>query len=234
MTLQAISKGFEHFKRDGLKFSLNIFPAVLLFGIVASLGASSELNKGLSNFDIVILLINNFLIAPLITIISILNANDLFENRNRDVLVYYAIAWKFIIRILILSLICTFLIGIGLVLFVVPGIIFAGLFLLVNYFAILEEKNINESILLSWNKARENFINYLLMAAFFWFMTILSISIVSYISSSFQETEKVPMIVSILSSSLVIYIQACLISFPILIFFKKEISNQIKSNNESS
>ena len=46
-------------------------------------------------------------------------------------------------------------------LFVVPGIIFAGLFLLVNYFAILEEKNINESILLSWNKARENFINYL-------------------------------------------------------------------------
>ena len=97
MTLQAISKGFEHFKRDGLKFSLNIFPAVLLFGIVASLGASSELNKGLSNFDIVILLINNFLIAPLITIISILNANDLFENRNRDVLVYYAIGWKFII-----------------------------------------------------------------------------------------------------------------------------------------
>ena len=90
-------------------------------------------------------------------------------------MVYYAIAWKFIIRILILSLISTFLIGVGLVLFVVPGIIFAGLFLLVNYFAILEEKNINESILLSWNKARENFINYLLMAAFFWFMTILSI-----------------------------------------------------------
>jgi hypothetical protein len=66
------------------------------------------------------------------------------------------------------------------------------------------------------------------MAAFFWFMTILSISIVSYISSSFQETEKVPMIVSMLSSSLAIYIQACLISFPILIFFKKETSNQVE------
>ena len=142
MTLQAISKGFEHFKKDGLKFSLNIFPAVFLFGFVASMGTSSEISNGLSNFDIVILLINNFLIAPLITIISILNANDLFENRRRDVLVYYAIAWKFIIRILILSLISTFLIGVGLVLFVVPGIIFAGLFLLVNYFAILEEKNI--------------------------------------------------------------------------------------------
>ncbi len=228
MTLQAISKGFDHFKKDGLKFSLNIFPAVFLFGFVASLGNSSELSKGLSNFDILILLINNFLIAPLITIISILNANDLFENRSRDVLVYYAIAWKFIIRILILSLISTFLIGLGLVLFVVPGIIFAGLFLLVNYFAILEEKNINESILLSWNKARENFINYLLMAAFFWFMTILSISIVSYISSSFQGTENIPIIVSIFSSSLAIYIQACLISFPILIFFKNQTSNQVK------
>jgi hypothetical protein len=228
MTLQAISKGFDHFKKDGLKFSLNILPLVLLFGFIASLGNSSELSKGLSNFDILILLLNNFLVAPLITIFSILNANDLFENRNRDVLVYYAISWKFIIRILILSLISTLLIGIGLVLFIIPGIIFAGLFLLVNYFAILEEKNINESILLSWNKARGNFINYLLMAAFFWFMTILSISIVSYISSSFQETEKVPMIVSMLSSSLAIYIQACLISFPILIFFKKETSNQVE------
>jgi len=228
MTLQAISKGFDHFKKDGLKFTINILPVILLFGFIASLGTSSELSKGLSNFDILILLLNNFLVAPLITIFSILNANDLFENRNRDVLVYYAISWKFIIKILILSLISTFLIGIGLVLFIIPGIIFAGLFLLVNYFVILEEKNINESILLSWNKARENFINYLLMAAFFWFMTILSISMVSYISSSFQETEKIPMIVSILSSSLAIYIQACLISFPILIFFKKETSNQIE------
>ena len=43
MTLQAISKGFEHFKKDGLKFSLNIFPAVFLFGFVASMGTSSEL-----------------------------------------------------------------------------------------------------------------------------------------------------------------------------------------------
>ena len=228
MTLQAISKGFEHFKKDGLKFSLNILPVVLLFGFIASLGTSSELSKGLSNFDILILLLNNFLVAPLVTIFSILNANDLFENRNRDVLVYYAISWKFIIRILILSLISTFLIGIGLLLLIIPGIIFAGLLLLVNYFAILEEKNINESILLSWNKARGNFINYLLMAAFFWFITILSISIVSDISSSFQETEKVPMIVSMLSSSLAIYIQACLISFPILIFFKKETSDQIE------
>ena len=228
MTLQAISKGFDHFKKDGLKFTINILPVILLFGFIASLGTSSDLSKGLSNFDILILLLNNFLVAPLITIFSILNANDLFENRNRDVLVYYAISWKFIIKILILSLISTFLIGIGLVLFIIPGIIFAGLFLLVNYFVILEEKNINESILLSWNKARENFINYLLMAAFFWFMTILSISMVSYISSSFQETEKIPMIVSILSSSLAIYIQACLISFPILIFFKKETSNQIE------
>jgi hypothetical protein len=102
MTLQAISKGFDHFKKDGLKFSLNILPLVLLFGFIASLGNSSELSKGLSNFDILILLLNNFLVAPLITIFSILNANDLFENRNRDVLVYYAISWKFIIRILIL------------------------------------------------------------------------------------------------------------------------------------
>ena len=225
MTLQAISKGFEHFKKVGLKFSLNIFPVVLLFGFLASLGSSSELSQELSNFDILILLLNNFLIAPLLTIISILNANDLLESKNRDVLVYYAIAWKFIIKILVLSLISTFLIGIGLVLFIIPGIIFAGLFLLVNYFAILEEKNIKESILLSWQKARENFIHYLLMAAFFWFMTILSISMVSYLSIGFLETIQTPMIISILTSSLAIYVQACLVSFPLLIFFKDETSN---------
>ena len=114
MTLQAISKGFEYYKNFGLNFSIKIIPLVFLFGFVASSGSTSQISMGLSNFDILLLLFNNFLISPLITIFSILLANDLFKNNKRDVLVYYAISWQFLIKVLLLSLISTVAIGFGL------------------------------------------------------------------------------------------------------------------------
>ena len=232
MTLQAISKGFELFKEIGLRFSLNILPLVILFGFVAGQGSSSSLAEGISNRDILLILLNNFLIAPLITIFAILLANDLVEKKDRDVLVYYAISWKFLLKILILSLITASLIGIGLILFIIPGLLFAAIFLLVNYFAILENKSIQDSILLSWKKSRNNFIQYLLMASFFWMLTILSISFFSYVSESFNNLNEIPMYISFLSSSIAIYIQVCLISFPILVFYKSE--SQTRSKIESS
>ena len=128
MTLQAISKGFELFKEIGLRFSLNILPLVILFGFVAGLGSSSSLAEGISNRDIVLILLNNFLIAPLITIFAILLANDLVEKKERDILVYYAVSWKFLLKILILSLITASLIGIGLILFIIPGLLIAAIF----------------------------------------------------------------------------------------------------------
>ena len=147
-------------------------------------------------------------------------------------LVYYAISWKFLLKILILSLITASLIGIGLILFIIPGLLFAAIFLLVNYFAILENKSIQDSILLSWRKSRNNFIQYLLMASFFWMLTILSISFFSYASESFNNLNEIPVYISFLSSSIAIYIQVCLISFPILVFYKSE--SQTRSKIESS
>ena len=167
MTLQAISKGFEYYKKFGLNFTIKILPLIFLFGFVASIGSSSSLSDGISNFDILILLINNFLISPLLTIIAIFIANDLIEKNNRDVLVYYVISWQFLLKVLILSLISTLCIGSGLLLFIVPGILIAGLLIFVNYFAILENKSVFESLNLSWEKSKLNFFNAFLWLAFF-------------------------------------------------------------------
>ena len=230
MTLQAISKGFEYYKKFGLNFTIKILPLIFLFGILASVGASSGLSGGISNFDISLLLINNFLISPLTTIIAIFIANDLIENNNRDFLVYYAISWQYLLKVLILSLITTFCIGIGLLLFIVPGILIAGLLLFVNYFAILENKSVLDSLNLSWEKSKLNFFQCILMAGFFWFITILTITILSAISDSYEELSQISQTQAIISSSFAIYIQVCLISFPILVFYKKQSSNEIKDS----
>jgi hypothetical protein len=230
MTLQAISKGFEYYKKFGLNFTIKIFPLIFLFGFLASFGSSSSLAEGVSNFDILLLLLNNFLISPLLTIIAIFIANDLIEKNNRDVLVYYAISWQFLLKVLILSLISTFCIGIGLLLFIVPGILIAGLLLFVNYFAILDNKTVLDSLNLSWKKSKLNFFQCILMAGFFWFITILTITILSAISGSFNDLSQISQTFTIISSSLAIYIQVCLISFPILIFYKNQSLDEVKDS----
>ena len=230
MTLQAISKGFEYYKKFGLNFTIKILPLIFLFGFLASVGSSSRLSDGISNFDIFLLLINNFLISPLLTIIAIFIANDLIENNNRDVLVYYAISWQFLLKVLILSLISTLCIGIGLLLFVVPGILIAGLLIFVNYFAILENKTVLDSLNLSWKRSKLNFFQCILMAGFFWFITILTITILSAITGSYEEINQISQTYTIISSCLAIYIQVCLISFPILVFYKNQSLDEIKDS----
>tara|TARA_B100001559_G_scaffold3274_1_gene2735 strand:- start:9010 stop:9705 length:696 start_codon:yes stop_codon:yes gene_type:complete len=230
MTLQAISKGFEYYKKFGLNFTIKIFPLIFLFGFLASISSSSSLSDGISNFDISLLLINNFLISPLLTIIAIFIANDLIENNNRDFLVYYAISWQFLLKVLILSLISSVCIGIGLLLFIFPGILIAGLLIFVNYFAILENKTVLNSISLSWDKSKLNFFQCILMAGFFWFITILTITILSAMSASYEGLSEVPQTYKIISSSLAIYIQVCLVCFPILVFYKYQSLNEIKDS----
>ena len=230
MTLQAISKGFEYYKKFGLRFSLKTFPLIFLFGFIASIGSSTALSDGISNLDILLLLVNNFLVSPLLTIISIFIANDLIEKNNRDVLVYYAISWQFLLRVLILSLISTLCIGVGLLLFIVPGILIAGLLIFVNYFAILENKSIFESLNLSWERSKLNFFQSVLMATFFWFITILTITILSSFSANYEDFDQISQTYTIISSSLAIYIQVCLISFPILAFHKNLSSNKIEDS----
>jgi len=220
MTLQAISKGFDYYKRFGLNFTIKILPLIFLFGFLASIVSSSSLSDGISNYDISILLINNFLISPLLTIIAIFIANDLIENNNRDFLVYYAISWQFLLKVLILSLISTLCIGIGLLLFIVPGILIAGLLLFVNYFAILENRTVLDSLNLSWEKSKLNYFQCILMASFFWFITILTITFLSAISVNYEDQSQISQTYTIISSSLAIYIQICLISFPILVLYK--------------
>ena len=154
----------------------------------------------------------------------------MIEKNNRDVLVYYAISWQYLLKVLILSLISTFCIGVGLLLFLVPGILIAGLLLFVNYFAILENKSVLDSLNLSWEKSKLNFFQCIFMAGFFWFISILTIAILSTISGRYDEIGQVSQTYTIISSSFAIYIQVCLISFPILVLYKRQSSNEIKDS----
>ena len=58
------------------------------------------------------------------------------------------------------------------------------------------------------------------MASFFWMLTIFSLALLSTLVSNYENLDEVPQIVTIVSSSLAIYIQVCLVCFPILIFFR--------------
>jgi len=116
----------------------------------------------------------------------------------------------------------------GLVLFLVPGILVAGLLIFVNYFAIIENKTVFESLNLSWDKSKSNFIQCILMASFFWFITILTITILSAFSGRYEEPSQISQTYMIISSSLAIYIQVCLISFPILVLYKNQSLDKVK------
>ena len=109
-------------------------------------------------------------------------------------------------------------------------VLIACLLLFVNYFAILENKTVLDSLNLSWEKSKLNFFQCILMAGFFWFITILTITILSAISESLKDPSQISQTYTIISSSLAIYIQVCLISFPILIFYKNQSLNEIKDS----
>ena len=83
---------------------------------------------------------------------------------------------------------------------------------------------------LSWEKSKLNFFQCILMAGFFWFITILTITILSAISGSYEELNQISQTYTIISSSLAIYIQVCLISFPILVFYKNQSLDEIKDS----
>jgi uncharacterized BrkB/YihY/UPF0761 family membrane protein len=100
----------------------------------------------------------------------------------------------------------------------------------VNYFAILEDKSVMDSLNLSWEKSKLNFFQCVLMAGFFWFITILTITILSAISGSYEELDQISQTYTFISSSLAIYTQVSLISFPILVFYKNQSLNEIKDS----
>ena len=120
--------------------------------------------------------------------------------------------------------------GIGLLLFVIPGILIAGLLIFVNYFAILENKTVLDSLNLSWEKSKLNFFQCILMAGFFWFITRLTITILSAITGSYEEINQISQTYTLISSCLAIYIQVCLISFPVLVFYKNQSVDEIKDS----
>jgi TRAP-type C4-dicarboxylate transport system permease small subunit len=66
------------------------------------------------------------------------------------------------------------------------------------------------------------------MASFFWLLTIFSLALLSSLVSNYENLDEIPQIVTIVSSSLAIYIQVCLVCFPILIFFRNLTESNLK------
>ena len=239
MTLQAISKGFEYYKKCGLRFSIKTFPSILLYGFIASIG-STNYSEGISYQDSFFFLINVFLVTPFIIIFSIYLANDLIENKNRDILVYYVDSWRFLIKVLILWLVTTLTLltviiisiqNIFLLILGTPLTIFLFVkFLYVNYFAILEDKSILNSLKLSWRLSDKNYLQNFYMASFYLYILILSVVVLYFLATNYIDTNQVPRSISFVINSLAIYIQACLISFPILVFYKNQSLDEIKDS----
>ena len=140
MIIESISKGFSTYINSFTRFTLFIFPLVIIFGLLSSLSNNLLLSESTRNLGISLLLLNNFLIVPFLTIFSVLLANDLSENINRESLGYYLVSIRYILRVFLLSIISTLMIGIGIFLFIIPGIYFAGMLIFVNFFVIFSFK----------------------------------------------------------------------------------------------
>lgn len=224
MIIESISKGFSTYINSFTRFTLFIFPLVIIFGLLSSLSNNLLLSESTRNLGISLLLLNNFLIVPFLTIFSVLLANDLSENINRESLGYYLVSIRYILRVFLLSIISTLMIGIGIFLFIIPGIYFAGMLIFVNFFVILRNEPILEALQNSFKIGHQNIGPSIGIALFFWFTTFTTLFLISYFISDEGNLSNVPFVVSFISNCFLVYIQIVLISFPILMLYKKLIT----------
>ena len=224
MIIESISKGFSIYINSFNRFTLFIFPLVIIFGLLSSLSNNLLLTESTRDLGISLLLLNNFLIVPFLTIFSVLLANDLSENINRESLGYYLVSIRYILRVFLLSIISTLMIGIGIFLFIIPGIYFAGMLIFVNFFVILRNEPILEALQNSFKIGHQYIGPSIGIALFFWFTTFTTLFLISYFISDEGNFSNVPFVVSFVSNCFLVYIQIVLISFPILILYKKLIT----------
>lgn len=221
MLIESISKGFSIYLNTFSRFTLLIFPLIIISGFLSTLSTGLILDDTTRYTGLILFILYNFLILPFLTIFSILLANDLSQNIKREPLAYYLVSVNYIFRIFILSIISAILIGLGFFLFIIPGIYLAGMVIFVNFFVILRNESILVALQESFKTGNQNIGSCIGAALFFWVITILTTLIIIRLISNDGDTSNVPFILSSMSSCFIIYIQMVLISFPILQLYRK-------------
>jgi hypothetical protein len=149
MILQAIKISNQFYLNNFLRIFQTCILSIIL---VSALSANSPyLSSGSS---IVSVIVSTFLQVHLTCMLMMVTA-DIINNSQQSVINYYFKSVFYIVPLLLVGLIVGFVLILGFVAFLLPGIYLLGKLIFAQYFLILRGKGILESIELSWEITSE-------------------------------------------------------------------------------
>ena len=149
MILQAIKISNQFYLNNFLRIFQTCILSVIL---VSALSANSPYLS--SSSSIVSVIVSTFLQVHLTCMLMMVTA-DIINNSQQSVINYYFKSVFYVMPLLLVGLIVGFVLILGFITFILPGIYLLGKLIFAQYFLILKGKGILESIELSWEIASE-------------------------------------------------------------------------------
>jgi len=149
MILQAIKISNQFYLNNFLRIFQTCILSVIL---VSALSANSPF---LSSSSSIVPVIVSMLLQVHLTCMLMMVTADIINNSQQSVINYYFKSIFYIMPLLLVGLIVGFVLILGFVAFLLPGIFLLGKLIFAQYFLILRGKGILESIELSWEIASE-------------------------------------------------------------------------------
>jgi len=149
MILQAIKISNQFYLNNFLRIFQTCILSVIL---VSALSANSPF---LSSSSSIVPVIVSMLLQVHLTCMLMMVTADIINNSQQSVINYYFKSIFYIMPLLLVGLIVGFVLILGFVAFLLPGIFLLGKLIFAQYFLILRGKGILESIELSWEITSE-------------------------------------------------------------------------------
>ena len=149
MILQAIKISNQFYLNNFLRIFQTCILSVIL---VSALSANSPF---LSSSSSIVPVIVSMLLQVHLTCMLMMVTADIINNSQQSVINYYFKSVFYVVPLLLVGLIVGFVLILGFVAFLLPGIYLLGKLIFAQYFLILRGKGILESIELSWEIASE-------------------------------------------------------------------------------
>ena len=149
MILQAIKISNQFYLNNFLRIFQTCILSVIL---VSALSANSPF---LSSSSSIVPVIVSMLLQVHLTCMLMMVTADIINNSQQSVINYYFKSIFYIMPLLLVGLIVGFVLILGFVAFLLPGIYLLGKLIFAQYFLILRGKGILESIELSWEITSE-------------------------------------------------------------------------------
>ena len=149
MILQAIKISNQFYLNNFLRIFQTCILSVIM---VSALSANSPYLS--SSSSVVSVTVSMFLQVHLTCMLMMVTA-DIINNSQQSVINYYFKSVFYVVPLLLVGLIVGFVLILGFIAFLLPGIYLLGKLIFAQYFLILRGKGILESIELSWEIASE-------------------------------------------------------------------------------